>query len=58
MRSGHDWIYRPVAAGWLKAESLIDGSIDLEYILELNDAIDVKAENDMRYQDAIRPIGR
>lgn len=46
--SGEDWLFRPVARGWLKAESLIDGAVDLAFVADLNDAIDVMDENDRR----------
>lgn len=42
---------RPVLAGLLKAESLLDGSVDLAYIALLNDAILVERENQRRYED-------
>lgn len=32
--------------GWLKAESLVDGAVDLAYVALLNDAIKVKRDND------------
>ncbi len=56
MRTERDWLFKPVLAGYLKAESLIDGTVDLEFLLELHEAMDVKAENDARYQDATRPL--
>lgn len=48
MATGEDWLFRPVLAGLLKAESLEDGSVDLELILRLNEALDVQAENERR----------
>lgn len=44
-----DVLFRPVSRGWLKAESLIDGTVDLAYVMLLNEAIDVEMENDRRY---------
>lgn len=46
---------RPVLAGHLRYESLIDGSVDLWDIAFLNDAISVKEENERRYLAANRP---
>lgn len=45
MEGGEDWLFRPVVAGYLKAESLLDPNIDLEFIALLNEAIDVQQEN-------------
>lgn len=38
----------------MKAESLIDGSVDLAFIADLNDALDVSDENDRRMQEALK----
>jgi hypothetical protein len=43
---------RPVLRGLLRAESLIDGSVDLAYVADLNDAIDVQDENQRRINAA------
>lgn len=54
MYSGRDFLFRPVLAGALKAESLVDGTVDLEFILEINDALDVQDENEQRMHDAVK----
>lgn len=54
MTESEDWVFRPVARGWLKAESLIDGTVDLAYVALINEAIDVEQENQLRLQNAIR----
>lgn len=36
-------------AGCCKYESLLDGTLDLEDVALLNDALDVQAENERRY---------
>jgi hypothetical protein len=41
-------LFRPVLRGILRAESLVDGSVDLAYVMLLNEAIDVEQENDRR----------
>lgn len=41
-------LFRPVLRGMLRAESLVDGSVDLAFVLLCNEAIDVEAENDRR----------
>ena len=43
-----DWIFRPVDRGYCKYESLIDGTLDLYDIALMNDAIDVRDENEIR----------
>jgi hypothetical protein len=40
-----DWLFRPVLRGMLKAESLLDCTVDMEFIALLNEAIDVEQEN-------------
>lgn len=42
---------RPVLAGMCKYESLKDGTLDLEDVLLMNDALDVKNENERRYSE-------
>lgn len=46
MPDGEDWLYRPILEGLCKYESLKDGSIDLEDIAIMNDALDCKLDND------------
>lgn len=48
MVDGEDWLFRPVLRGMCRAESLFDGSLDLEQIALLNEAIDIEAENQYR----------
>ena len=45
---GEDWLMRPVMAGLCRYESLIDGALDLEDIACMNDALDVRDENERR----------
>lgn len=40
---------RPVHAQLMKGESLIDGSVDLEWVATLNESLDVKYENERRH---------
>lgn len=53
MTSRRDWLYRPVLEGILKAESLLDGSVDLAFISELNESLDVRNENSIRAREAM-----
>lgn len=43
---------RPVLEGCCKYESLIDGTLDLRDIARMNEALDVKYENEERYRKA------
>lgn len=52
MSTNEDWLLKPVVEGMCKYESLKDGSVDLEDIAKMNDALDVKAENENRYRKA------
>lgn len=52
MDDGSDLLWRPVARGWIKAESLFDGTFDLEHIAQINDAISVDDENQTRWDEA------
>lgn len=52
MADGEDWLLRPVAEGYCQYESLINGTLDLEDIARMNDAIDVRNENQLRYRKA------
>lgn len=52
MGSEEEWLFRPVLAGMLRAESLLDGTVDLEYVATLNEVLDVQYENQRRAQAA------
>jgi hypothetical protein len=48
MASGEEWLLRPVLEGLCNYESLTDGTLTLADIAVLNDALDVKYENEAR----------
>lgn len=52
LEDGEDWLLRPVLEGCCKYESLIDGTLSLVDIAQLNDALNVRAENDRRLAEA------
>lgn len=52
MPDGEDFLLRPVLEGLCLYESLKDGTLDLEDVARLNDALDVKHENERRYRKA------
>lgn len=45
---GLDWLMKPVLNGLCSYESLKNGVIDLEDILNMNNALEVKEENESR----------
>jgi len=58
MAESEDWLLRPVFRGLIKGESLVDGTVDLEYVALLNEALDVEAENLLRRKKAMeKPHG-
>lgn len=50
MATGEDWLFRPVLRGLCKFESLVDGTLSLEDVADLNDALDTSDENERRYR--------
>ncbi len=52
MPNDEDWLLRPVLRGMCKFESLIDGTLTLEHVALMNDALDVADENERRIQEA------
>ena len=44
---------RPVLEGLCKFESLVDGTLDLEDIVLMNEALDIRAENQYRMEKAM-----
>ncbi|RQZ78846.1 hypothetical protein DF056_20860 [Burkholderia cepacia] len=43
---GEDWLLEPVARGWCRYESLLDGTLSMADIALMNDAITVRADNE------------
>lgn len=43
-----DWLMRPVLAGHMRLRELDDGTYSLNDVADLNDALDVEAENQSR----------
>jgi hypothetical protein len=52
MASGEDYLLRPVLHGMCRYESLNDGTVSLADVARMNDALDVKFENEARAHDA------
>jgi hypothetical protein len=45
MVGGEDVLFRPVLHKVLAPERLLDGSVDLAFVMLLNEAIDIEQEN-------------
>lgn len=52
MAEHEDWILRPVLDGLCSYESLLNGTLDLVDVAKMNEALDVRAENEKRYRKA------
>lgn len=52
MPDNDDYVMKPVLEGMCLYENIKACLIDLEDIAKMNDALDVKAENEKRYQRA------
>lgn len=52
MASGEDWLFRPVGRGCYRMESLLDGSLSLADVADVNEYLDVLDENDWRLRKA------
>lgn len=50
MSNGEDWLWRPVRAGMCKYESVIDGTLSLDDIANMNEMLDVERENELRIE--------
>jgi hypothetical protein len=48
---GMNMLARPVMNGLCRYESLVDGTLDLNDVLEMNEWLDVKEENDARLEE-------
>jgi len=53
MTDEQDWLLRPVVERMCQYESLLNGTLDLCDIALLNEALDVRAENEARIQEAV-----
>ena len=53
MSTQEGWLLRPVRAGLCRFESLVDGTLSLCDVADLNEFLDVEAENDRRARVAL-----
>lgn len=52
--SGFGWLYRPIPKGFYAMSHLYDGTVDLYMVAEANDYLDMEAENERRYVEALK----
>ena len=52
MDRGYGWLMRPVVRGLCGYKDLIDGSLDLEDVAVMNEALDIENENEYRFNRA------
>lgn len=52
MADEEDWMMRPVIEGMCRYESLKDCTLDLSDVARMNDALEVRTENERRYHKA------
>ena len=58
MPDGEDYVLRPVMAGLCSYESVLSGGLDISDIARLNDALDVRSENERRIAEHLRRLHR
>lgn len=51
MADEEDWLLRPVIHGLCRYESLLDGTLSLDDVSRMNEALDVMQENQLRQQE-------
>jgi len=58
MNEEEDWVMRPVLEGLCKYESLIDGTLSLVDVARMNEALEVRQENEARFNQAMEEANR
>lgn len=51
MADGEDWLLRPAIERVCSYESLVNGVLSLEDVAVMNEALDVKSENEARLRE-------
>jgi hypothetical protein len=54
MPDGEEWLWRPVMRGLCKYESLVDGTLSLQDIGRMNEALDIERENQARQRESMK----
>lgn len=52
MPDGEEFYLAPISLGYYRYPDLIDGTLSIEHIAEINDAMAYEAENKARVQEA------
>jgi hypothetical protein len=54
MADNEDWVMRPVVEKMVSYESLIECRVDLADLARMNEALEVRSENEYRLQEAMK----
>ncbi len=54
MPEGEEFYLAPIALGYYRYPDLLDGTLQIEHLVEVNEAIAYEAENRRRIQEAQR----
>ncbi len=54
MPDDEDWLMRPNVEGKCDYAHYVNGTLNLEDIARMNDALDVRMENERRYREATK----
>jgi hypothetical protein len=54
MSTGEDWLWRPVIRGLISAEHIDGTTLDLNFFADVNEALDVEAQNNHLAEMAMR----
>ncbi|WP_286963843.1 hypothetical protein [Methylobacterium sp.] len=57
MPDGEEWYLAPIPLGYYSYPDLLNGTIHIEDIAEINDAMRVESENRWRLNEAMKPNG-
>ena len=57
MPEGEEFYLAPIPLGYYRYPDLLNGSLQIEHLVEINEAMSDEAENRRRLQEAQRPNG-
>lgn len=57
MPEGEEFYLAPIPLGYYRYPDLLDGTLQIEHLVEINEAMAYEGENRRRIQEAQRPNG-
>lgn len=57
MPEGEEFYLAPIPLGYYRYPDLLNGSLQIEHLVEINEAMSYEAENRRRLQETQRPNG-